>query len=78
MIAIANGSAPPLKAKLQRKRTLRLIITQQGLDLTMYAKILIVNQYITYHDTCIMSCLCIYRKNIVLHKLHKLFFVTEN
>ena len=29
----------PLKAKLQRKRTLRLIITQQGLDLTMYAKI---------------------------------------
>ena len=55
MIAIAHGSAP-LKAELQRKRTLRLIITQQGLDLTMYAKILIVTQYITYHDTCIMSC----------------------
>ena len=34
----------PLKAKLQRKRTLRLIITQQGLDLTMYAKILIVTR----------------------------------
>ena len=48
----------PLKAKLQRKRTLRLIITQQGLDLTMYAKILIVTQYITYHDTCMMSCTC--------------------
>ena len=47
----------PLKAKLQRKRTLRLI-TQQGLDLTMYAKILIVTQYITYHDTCMMSCTC--------------------
>ena len=46
----------PLKAKFQRKRTLRLIITQQGLDLTMYAKILIVTQYITYHDTCMMSC----------------------
>ena len=46
----------PLKAKLQRKRTLRLIIKQQGLDLTMYAKILIVTQYITYHDTCVMSC----------------------
>ena len=36
MIAIAHGSAL-LKAKLQRKRkrTLRLIITQQELDLTM-------------------------------------------
>ena len=55
MIAIANA-VRPLKAKLQRKRTLRLIITQQGLDLTMYAKILIVTQYITYHDTCMMSC----------------------
>ena len=44
MIAIAHGSAP-LKAKLQRKRTLRLIITQQGLDLTMYAKILIDTIY---------------------------------
>ena len=51
MIAIAKA-VRPLKAKLQRKRTLRLIITQQGLDLTMYAKILIVTQYITYHDTC--------------------------
>ena len=39
-----------LKAKLQQKRTLRLIITQQGLDLTMYSKILIVTQYIMYHD----------------------------
>ena len=49
MIAIAKA-VRPLKAKLQRKRTLKLIITQQGLDLTMYAKILIVTQYITYHD----------------------------
>ena len=63
MIAIANGSVfrtegmcAYLKAKLQRKRALRLIITQQGLDLTMYAKILIVTQYITNHDTCMMSC----------------------
>ena len=44
MIAIAKA-VRPLKAKLQRKQTLRLIITQQGLDLTMYAKILIVTQY---------------------------------
>ena len=45
-----------LKAKLQRKRKLRLIITQQEVGLTMYAKILRVTQYITYHDTCMMSC----------------------
>ena len=86
MIAIAKA-VRPLKAKLQRKRTLRLIITQQGLNLTMYAKILIVAKYITYHDTCMMSCRTYYafivgilflRNFFCYNSIRIIFFFTEN